>query len=120
MLVLVALLQAAATPCAPATTPSAPPPLIVQVVDPAWLPIPGAEVIVTSRKSPRARGTATAGRDGFAQLTVPRDAEYDIEARLPGFKTGRVKGVQLSTSTLMPTAYVQVRLKVAITGEPVS
>jgi Tfp pilus assembly protein FimV len=120
MWILVALLQATPMPCVPAATELPPPPLVVQVVDATWLPVAGAEVIVRTHQDRRVRQTAAAGRDGFAHVTVPRDAEYDIEARLRGFRTEHVRGVRLSTSSLVPTAYVQVRLKQLSTGEPVS
>jgi hypothetical protein len=111
------LLQATA-PCTPAPTPSGPPALVVQVVDPLWLPLPGAEVHVTTRRA--AVQTQHTGAQGYAQIWVAAEADYDIEAQLVGFKTKRVKAVRLGKrSESSPTAYVQIQLPLAARGETV-
>jgi len=118
MLILALLLQAAAAPCTPDPTPSSPPALVVQVVDPSWLPIPGADVRVTRHDDSRPGKVLFAGPEGYARAWS-LEGEYDIEAQLPGFKKGRIKGVRLGSSTLSPTTYVQIRLQPAL-GEPTS
>jgi len=62
--------------------------------------------------------TERTGPEGYARFWVTAEAEYDIEARLPGFKTKRVKGVGLGKpSESSPTANVQIRLPLAERGE---
>ena len=90
------------------------PSLIVQLVDPTWDPLPGAEVTVRllSRKvEPRVAHT---DKDGYAKFWVDGDKDYAIEARLPGFKSKRLKrGHLFKPTTTSPTAYVQLQLKLS-------
>ena len=117
-MILALLLQAAPAPCTPNPTPPSPPALVVQVVDPSWLPIPGADVRVTRHNDSRPGKVLSASSEGYARAWS-LEGEYDIEAQLPGFKRGRIKGVRLGTSTLSPTKYVQIRLQPEL-GEPIS
>lgn len=93
-----------------------PPSLIVQVVDPGWLPLGGAEVTVSIRPVAGKRESRVAHTmdDGDAKFWIPgdpRDADYTIEANYGGFKTKRLKGVHLGgLSSSRPTAYVQIQL----------
>ncbi len=119
MWILAALLQAA-TPCTPPPTPSEPPALVVQVVDPLCLPLPGAGVRVSSRSSKADSQTHETGARGHAQFWLTAEADYHIEARLVGFKTRRVRDVRAGRpSEPSPTAYVQIRLLLAVHGETV-
>ncbi len=112
-LVLILLLQAVA-PAKPTQTRETPPTFVVQVVDPAWLPVPGAEVIVQTKSGKGPAQTMRTGKDGFAQFWLPAEAEYIIEAKESGFRSTRLKGVFIGKeSPLFPTAYVQIRLKLS-------
>lgn len=89
------------------------PPLIVQVVDPNWIPIPGAQVTIkTLRGGAQSQSNRSeTDKDGYARFFIPRDADYDIEASLYGFKRGRVGHVHLfKESDSSTSAYVQLRL----------
>jgi hypothetical protein len=100
-----------------ASAPIQPPFLIVQVVDPSWLPLPGAAVTVSVRPVTGKKESKVAHTmgDGDAKFWIPGDpgdADYTIEANYGGFKTKRLKGVHLGThSSSRPTAYVQVQLQ---------
>jgi hypothetical protein len=113
-IVALLLTQPQPAPCAPPPRPDAPPALVVQVVDPLWLPIPGAQVTVVAEEHGSGRMTSTTGREGYAEFWAPREAEYAVEARLVGFKPKRVKGIRIGKqSDASPTAYVQIQLALA-------
>jgi len=84
MLLFLFFMQANPNPCQAPPPQTQSPSLIAQVVDPNWLPIPGAEVTVkplrgdTQPKSNRAE----TNKDGYAKFFVPGDADYAIEVRL--------------------------------------
>lgn len=112
-------IQANANPCqaSPAQTQS--PSLIVQVVDPNWLPIPGAKVTIIPLGGSTQLKSSHAGTDkhGFANFSVPGDADYAVEAELYGFKRGRVSPVHLFKATgSSGPAYVQLRLRLSGPG----
>jgi hypothetical protein len=110
-LLLGLLLQTAAPATQAPSPPPDPPALVVQAVDPMWLPIPGIRVLVRSRDGGVDRWVQT-NRLGFAEFSVPRDAEYEIEASHPGFKTAHLKRVRIGRLVQgTPTAYVQLRLE---------
>lgn len=89
------------------------PTLVVQVVDPDWLPISGAEVTINLLSGKRQRTVLRADKDGYARFPIELDKDYSIEAKLPGFKTARVKPFHLFPVTgENPTAYIQLRLKI--------
>jgi hypothetical protein len=122
LLLFLLLAQANANPCPVPPTQTQPPSLIVQVVDPNWEPIPGAQVMVrrlgevTQLKSYR----SDTDKDGYAKFFVPSDADYDIEASLYGFKRGRVNNIHLFMASGSPTsAYVQLRLRLSGPGTTV-
>jgi hypothetical protein len=96
------------------------PPLIVQIVDPAWFPIPGAEVRVeTVGRDAQANSCRTDG-DGYAKFFVPVDADYTIKTSFAGFKNGHVKRIHLfKPIATAPSAYVQLRLEVSGSGTKV-
>jgi hypothetical protein len=89
-----------------------PPCLIVQIVDPYWLPIPGAEVTVRPLTRKGAPKVAHTDNDGNAKFRIQGDADYALEATLRGFKTKRLKHAHLGKpTTTFPTAYIQLRLQ---------
>ena len=114
MLLFLFFVQANPNPCqgSPALTQS--PSLIVQVVDPMWLPVPGAEVKVkplhgdAQSKSSR-RET---DQDGYAKFVVPGDADYSIEVKSYAFKRERMEDMHLLKTAVSP-AYVQLRLRLS-------
>ena len=116
MWILAVLLQAT-TSCTPPSTPAGPPAVVVQVVDPLWLPVPGTEVRVIARRAKATVQTEHTGAQGYAQFWVMAEGDYDIETHLVGFKAKRVKGVRLGKpSESSPTAYVQIQLSLAVRG----
>src|SRR5688500_12693134 len=93
--------------------------LLVEVVDPVWATLPGVTVTVIPRANRNKRYTATTDKDGVARFSVPKDAEYEIEAAVSGFKKGRVKSVRLGSWLILgsdgqvrqaPAPRVQIRL----------
>jgi hypothetical protein len=105
------------TPCTPAMPSSNPSVLIVEVVDPGWLPLPRMEVRVKAKGASGKTERAFTDVDGVAAFSVPRGIEYDVEVvQAPGFKKGEQKGVFISTNRLaepQPAARVQVRVKLS-------
>ncbi len=109
-LVLGLLLQTASGAAQAPPPPPEPPALIVQAVDPMWLPIPGIRVLVSSREG--VDRFVQTDKQGFAAFALPRDAEYAVEASGPGFKAAHLKRVRLGRLVRgQPTAYVQLRLE---------
>ncbi len=114
--------QANPNPCQGALTQTQSPSLIVQVVDPNWIPIPGAKV---KAKPLEGNGKlkssqADTDKDGYAKFSVPGNADYAIEAELYGFKRGRVSPVHLfKASSSSSPAYVQLKLQLAGPGTTV-
>jgi hypothetical protein len=122
LLLFLLLVQANANPCPAPPAHTQPPSLNVQVVDPNWEPIPGAQVMVkrlgedAQLKSYRSE----TDKDGYAKFFVPSDADYGIEASSYGFKHGRVNHVHLFKASGSPTsAYVQLRLRLSEPGTTV-
>ena len=92
---------------------SSPPTLIIQVVDPVWMPPPGASVSI-SAKGHLQNCRAYTDREGNAKFWLARNTEYVAEAELTGFKKKRVKQIFIfENSDSHPTAYVQIKLKLA-------
>ena len=84
------------------------PTLIVQVVDPAWSPVPGAEVEVESLSRKLQPNSGVTDKDGYARFFIPVDADYRIEVEFSGFKSERLKHMHLfKPSAASPTAYIQ-------------
>jgi hypothetical protein len=112
-LLLLFLLQGSATPCEPVQqNPSGPPALIVQVVDPLWIPIGASKVTVRPRQQKDGGESRYTDATGYARFWLQGDAEYSIEAANGALKTKRMKRFYLSKpSQSSPTAYVQLRLE---------
>jgi hypothetical protein len=92
---------------------SSPPTLVVQVVDPVWLPLPGASVSI-SAKGRLQNCRAYTDSEGNARFWLARNTEYVAEAELAGFKKRRVKHMFIfKGSDSFPTAYVQIKLELA-------
>jgi len=110
---LVLLLSRQAAPPTNDTRPS----LIVQVVDPVWLPIPGATVTIKPVSGKEKSSTGQTDYDGYAKFWVTGDQDYVVEAKITGFKTKRLKGIYLyeptKTTSTSETAYIQLRLKLS-------
>lgn len=96
--------------------PEGPPALVVQVVDPLWLPIPGIHVSVTQAAPGTESRAARTGRLGFSEFWLPHGAEYSIEVHHPSFKRKRIEHVRIGKSELSPTAYVQLQLELREAG----
>jgi hypothetical protein len=95
--------------------------VIVQAVDPVWLPLPGAEVQLRERGGTRTAYKATTNADGFASFRFdPPDAEqsYDISVTMAGFKEGELKNVRFGSCSgdCRSSRYVQLRLAVGGLG----
>jgi carboxypeptidase family protein len=94
--------------------PTEPPSLVVQVVDPAWLPVAGAEVSVDPLDAKSQSDSKRADKDGYARFFKLAAADYSIEVKLPGFKPGRLNPMRLLKRTDgSPTAYVQMQLRLS-------
>lgn len=115
-ILLLLLLQASGPPPTPspcsnqpsAQTSNRPPALIVQAVDPAWLPVGGARVTIRDENRKASVQTDTTESDGYAKFSLA-PGEYSVEVKLTGFKTQRVQEVQIKSET----AYVQLQMKLA-------
>ena len=119
-LLFITLCAATPIPSQLSPTPTQHPPLVVQVVDPAWFPIPGAEVKLESLSRHTDSISIRTDNDGYAKFFAPVDGDYTIEASFAGFKNGRLKRIQLRQPTgPFPTAYVQLQLRVLESGTKV-
>ncbi len=96
--------------------PEGPPALVVQVVDPLWLPMPGIHVTVTQAAPGTESRVARTGRQGFAEFWLPRGAEYSIEVHHPSFRKKRIEHVRIGKSEVSPTAYVQLQFELREPG----
>ena len=96
--------------------------LIVQVVDPVWLPVPAAEITFnrcTRTRKSKSNRTKT-DENGYAKFFVPGDADYAIDVELYRFKPGRLKSVHLfDTSSSPDPRYVQIKLRLSGPGTTV-
>ncbi len=115
-LLLFAMAQAAGSGAEAPT--GGPPALIVQVVDPLWLPMPGIPVAVIPAASGAEQRVGRTGQKGFTEFWLPRGAEYSVEVHSRGFKKKRIEHVRIGKSTVSPTAYVQVQLEPRDLGGP--
>jgi hypothetical protein len=96
LLVMMAVVQ---VPCAPMPKPSTTPTLTVEVVDEAWLPLPGMTVIVRAKDGTRNSWQEHTNEAGTADFWIPKTQQYDIEAFAEGFKKARRKGVLIGGGT---------------------
>jgi hypothetical protein len=97
MLFLLLVMQVSPNPCQSSPAQAQSPSLIVQVVDPDWLPVLGAHVTVKPlRGDAQIKSSQTeTDEDGYAKFFVPGDADYEIEVESYGFKRERVKPLHL-------------------------
>src|SRR5215469_12739495 len=71
-----------------------PPTLIVQVVDPVWIPLPDSEVTVKPASGKGSSKSAHADDNGYAKFWVDTGVvEYTIEAKTHGFSKKTLKHV---------------------------
>ena len=87
--------------------------LIVQVVDPAWLPTPGIKVTFRPLDGKGQSESKRTDKGGNAKFLIPMDGDYIIEAKYPGFKNN-LKRVYLFSRG--ETAYVQLQLSLSGPG----
>lgn len=113
------LLVQAAPSQAPPPRPSEPPVLVVQAVDPRWLPIPGAEVAVAPRGGKGAPMVVRADKDGYAEFWMARETEYSVKVSVIGFKPSKTQSIRISSATTSsPTAYLQLQLPFSRKPDP--
>jgi hypothetical protein len=113
---LAGVLVAFGLQCAPAAKPQEPPTIIVQVVNPVWLPVPGAQVEIKQHARHGVVQKGSSDNEGKARFWLEGDAEYDIEVACRGFRKARVRAVRVTRApptSSFPTAHVQIRLKLA-------
>ncbi|MFZ0978664.1 MAG: carboxypeptidase-like regulatory domain-containing protein [Candidatus Acidiferrales bacterium] len=119
VLLFLFLLQTNPNPCEALPAQAQSPSLIVQVVDPDWLPVPGAQVTVeplASDQKTKSSRTET-DKDGYAKFSVSGDADYAIHVELYGFKRESLEHVHLfKTSSSSVPAYVQLKLRLSGPG----
>jgi len=99
-----------ATRAHPATD-ETPPTLIVQVVDPVYIPLPEGEVTVKPVSQKGSSQPVHVDRNGYAQFWVEPGKQYVIEAQAPGFKKKSLKISIGQPKPATPTAHVQIMLK---------
>jgi hypothetical protein len=88
--------------------------LVVQAVDPGWLPLPGVEVRIAPRGGKNVESVAHTSMDGYATFWLDSDVEYTIEVGSVGFKTKRMKSIRFpKVSEPSPTAYIQFQLELS-------
>jgi hypothetical protein len=89
-----------------------PPTLIVQVVDPVWIPLPDSEVTVKPASGKGSSKSEHADDNGYAKLWVETGTEYTIEAKTHGFNKKTLKHVFIAKAKpSSPTAHVQIKLQ---------
>jgi hypothetical protein len=89
-----------------------PPTLIVQVVDPVWIPLPDSDVTVRPANGRGSPKSAHADENGYAKFWVDTGVEYTVEAKTHGFNKKIVKHVFIAKpKPSSPTAHVQIRLR---------
>jgi hypothetical protein len=98
------------TPAQP-TTDEGPPTLIVQVVDPVYIPLPESEVTVRPGLGQASSKSEHVDQNGYAKFWVEPGKQYVIEAQSPGFKKKLVKVSIGQPKPATPTAHVQIMLK---------
>jgi len=89
-----------------------PPTLIVEVVDPVWIPLPDSEVTVKPASGKGSSKSAHADENGYAKFWVDTGMAYSIEAKTHGFNKKTLKHVFIAKAKpSSPTAHVQIKLK---------
>ena len=88
-----------------------PPTLIVEVVDPVWIPLPFSEVTVKAGHGGESKSVHT-DENGSAKFWVKTGEEYTVEAKTEGFTKKTVKHVFIAKpKPSSPTAHVQIKLE---------
>jgi hypothetical protein len=93
------------------TTDEGPPTLIVQVVDPVYIPLPESEVTVKPGSGQASSKSEHVDQNGYAKFWVKPGKQYVIEAHSPGFRKKFMKVSIGQPKPATPTAHVQIRLK---------
>jgi hypothetical protein len=89
-----------------------PPTLIVEVVDPVWIPLPDSEVTVKPASGKGSARSAHADDNGYAKFWVATGVEYTIEAKTRGFNKKTLRHVFIAKpKPSSPTAHVQIKLQ---------
>ncbi len=95
MLIEAALLTLLSGPAAVPETVDAD--VIVEVVDDGYLPIPGADVVVTGERGPAVAGETQQNGTVAFRLERGRNVEYRVRVRLAGFEAFDKRGVWFGT-----------------------
>jgi hypothetical protein len=98
------------TPAYP-TTDEGPPTLIVQVVDPVYIPLPESKVIVKPASGKGSSKSEHVDQNGYAKFWLEPGKQYVIEARSPNFIKKSLKVPIGQPKPANPTAHVQIILK---------
>jgi hypothetical protein len=110
ILLFVLSLGHSTTPAYP-NTDEVPPILIVQVVDPAYIPLPESVVIVKAASGESSPKSEHVDQDGYAKFWLERGKQYVIEAQAPNFKKKSLKVPIGQPKPANPTSHVQIMLK---------
>jgi len=110
VLLLVLGLGRASTPALPAAN-DGPPTLIVQLVDPVYIPLPEGEVTVKPSSGQGSSKSEHVDQNGYAKFWVDPGVPYVIEAKCPGFNKKSMKIALAQPKPATPTAHVQIKLK---------
>jgi hypothetical protein len=98
------------TPAHP-TTDEGPPTLIVQVVDPVYIPLPESEVTVEPVSGEKSSKKEHVDQNGYARFWLERGKQYVIEARSPSFKKKSLRVPIGQPKAANATAHVQIMLR---------
>jgi hypothetical protein len=93
------------------TTDEGPPNLIVQVVDPVYIPLPESEVTVKPVSGGGSSKSEHVDQNGYAKFWLEPGKQYLIEARSPNFKRKSLKVLIGQQKPANPTAHVQIMVK---------
>jgi hypothetical protein len=94
------------------TAEEGPPTLIVEVVDPVYIPLPDSEVTVKAVSGKGASKSVHADDNGYAKFWVDTGVAYTIEAKTQGFNKRTLKHIFIATpKPASPTAHVQIKLQ---------
>ena len=110
MFFLILWLQAATSTCKP-TEPGVTVTIVAQAVDTTYMPLPGVSVVAQSHEKTDKQYQGTTDRFGFACLSTPEDGVYSLEAKLVGFRKGRLDRIDINGTPGSPQ-YVQLSLQV--------
>ncbi|MGB7727384.1 MAG: hypothetical protein WBL50_05090 [Candidatus Acidiferrum sp.] len=112
MLIVLLLFLGIGTTSPPMPAEEGPPTLIVEVVDPVYIPLPDSEVTVKAASGKGASKSAHADDSGYAKFWVETGVAYTIEAKTQGFNKRTLKHIFIATpKPTSPTAHVQIKLQ---------